>query len=109
MIRRPPRSTLFPYTTLFRSVGPWKPEGWPDLEIGWAVDRSRWGRGYATEAARAAADWVHRTLGADRVAHLIQEQNVRPIRVAAKLGAKRDGHCKLVGPGDARAYRTAAP
>src|SRR5256885_4669740 len=22
MIRRPPRSTLFPYTTLFRSVGP---------------------------------------------------------------------------------------
>src|SRR5258708_19816460 len=25
MIRRPPRSTLFPYTTLFRSPGP---EGW---------------------------------------------------------------------------------
>src|SRR5256885_3137631 len=23
MIRRPPRSTLFPYTTLFRSLGPW--------------------------------------------------------------------------------------
>src|SRR3712207_7912069 len=23
MIRRPPRSTLFPYTTLFRSVGSW--------------------------------------------------------------------------------------
>src|SRR5256885_3179858 len=23
MIRRPPRSTLFPYTTLFRSVMPW--------------------------------------------------------------------------------------
>src|SRR2546422_6591643 len=24
MIRRPPRSTLFPYTTLFRSGWPWK-------------------------------------------------------------------------------------
>src|SRR3989454_4298903 len=24
MIRRPPRSTLFPYTTLFRSVGVWR-------------------------------------------------------------------------------------
>src|SRR2546430_11211428 len=24
MIRRPPRSTLFPYTTLFRSNNPWK-------------------------------------------------------------------------------------
>src|SRR2546430_7759054 len=23
MIRRPPRSTLFPYTTLFRSISPW--------------------------------------------------------------------------------------
>src|SRR5438552_3330124 len=64
-------------------VGPWKPEGWPDLEIGWAVDRSRWVRGYATEAARAAAVWVLRTLGADRVVHLIQEQHVRPIRRAS--------------------------
>src|SRR5450432_4556945 len=25
MIRRPPRSTLFPYTTLFRSSGSWLP------------------------------------------------------------------------------------
>src|SRR3712207_7472973 len=25
MIRRPPRSTLFPYTTLFRSLDPWQP------------------------------------------------------------------------------------
>src|SRR2546421_6795166 len=25
MIRRPPRSTLFPYTTLFRSAGGWLP------------------------------------------------------------------------------------
>src|SRR2546426_3134460 len=24
MIRRPPRSTLFPYTTLFRSLYPWR-------------------------------------------------------------------------------------
>src|SRR5437773_9693390 len=30
MIRRPPRSTLFPYTTLFRSIF--------DEQIGWAVD-----------------------------------------------------------------------
>src|SRR5256885_11286859 len=29
MIRRPPRSTLFPYTTLFRSGGGlWEEEGW---------------------------------------------------------------------------------
>src|SRR5215472_3620758 len=32
MIRRPPRSTLFPYTTLFRSRPPvsfWRDRGWP--------------------------------------------------------------------------------
>src|SRR3712207_9523585 len=27
MIRRPPRSTLFPYTTLFRSTGHWSRSG----------------------------------------------------------------------------------
>src|SRR2546428_9192324 len=38
MIRRPPRSTLFPYTTLFRSVGDsavtFRPQGpnWPATE-----------------------------------------------------------------------------
>src|SRR2546422_7820878 len=30
MIRRPPRSTLFPYTTLFRSPFPWT--RYPDLQ-----------------------------------------------------------------------------
>src|SRR3712207_8079711 len=39
MIRRPPRSTLFPYTTLFRSVGHVQPDlrhrrGPPDLGVG---------------------------------------------------------------------------
>src|SRR3989442_5780161 len=35
MIRRPPRSTLFPYTTLFRSLqGPW-----PEVEVRQAAER----------------------------------------------------------------------
>src|SRR3712207_7422455 len=33
MIRRPPRSTLFPYTTLFRSLGPLD-RGHPLLRVG---------------------------------------------------------------------------
>src|SRR2546429_5063014 len=32
MIRRPPRSTLFPYTTLFRSLRRWKTDR-PDLVV----------------------------------------------------------------------------
>src|SRR2546425_6856091 len=35
MIRRPPRSTLFPYTTLFRSRQPHRRKGAPRL---WAAD-----------------------------------------------------------------------
>src|SRR3712207_9423642 len=33
MIRRPPRSTLFPYTTLFRSVG----RGYTDHYFDWVI------------------------------------------------------------------------
>src|SRR3712207_8841848 len=45
MIRRPPRSTLFPYTTLFRSVlnvhgGPWGRDQWGlDTEAQWLANR----------------------------------------------------------------------
>src|SRR3712207_8850832 len=34
MIRRPPRSTLFPYTTLFRSDTPYREVGLLDHEVG---------------------------------------------------------------------------
>src|SRR2546430_17134405 len=33
MIRRPPRSTLFPYTTLFRSVRAPRPDGFADANL----------------------------------------------------------------------------
>src|SRR3712207_6981844 len=45
MIRRPPRSTLFPYTTLFRS------NIWGYVEWGWRAPLAgrTWGDGYYTE------------------------------------------------------------
>src|SRR3712207_7258171 len=45
MIRRPPKSTLFPYTTLFRSLQHEREEGAEDVAadggIGGVVDRAR--------------------------------------------------------------------
>src|SRR3712207_7624149 len=38
MIRRPPRSTLFPYTTLFRSAT-WKPWLWKGFGVGQTPER----------------------------------------------------------------------
>src|SRR2546429_6355403 len=35
MIRRPPRSTLFPYTTLFRSAGIELEKGAPPMDVMW--------------------------------------------------------------------------
>src|SRR2546427_2837156 len=49
MIRRPPRSTLFPYTTLFRSV---RPAGTAIARSGLAATRSR-NRAAAASASRS--------------------------------------------------------
>jgi len=44
-------------------LGPRHPEGWPGPEIGSAIIRPCWGRGYATEGAAATMDWVFDVLG----------------------------------------------
>jgi RimJ/RimL family protein N-acetyltransferase len=56
-------------------------------ELGWAYARSAWGNGYATEAARAARDWVRAEQGIDRLISLIVPTNVRSRGVAERLGA----------------------
>src|SRR5256885_12947311 len=55
MIRRPPRSTLFPYTTLFRShhIAPFADhDGRTRVERGFALQRSEKFRGCYGSAAR---------------------------------------------------------
>jgi RimJ/RimL family protein N-acetyltransferase len=79
-------------------VGPWQPEGWPGPEIGWAIHRDRWGRGYAVEAAAYSTDWAFESLGWPHVVHSIAPENVASQRVAEKLGSKRLGPGKLPPP-----------
>jgi RimJ/RimL family protein N-acetyltransferase len=69
-------------------IGPWQPEGWPDLEIGWAVFPKHQRRGYAVEGAAAAMVWAHEVLGRDHVIHLIDLDNRASEKVAAALGAE---------------------
>jgi RimJ/RimL family protein N-acetyltransferase len=57
------------------------------LELGWALIREHWGRGYATEAAAAIRDWAHERRPDDRLVSLITSDNVRSQRVAGRLGA----------------------
>lgn len=69
-------------------VGPWYTEDWPGQEIGWALDRSAWGHGYATEAASRCLDWVFKELGWIVAIHLIHPDNRASIAVALRLGAQ---------------------
>jgi RimJ/RimL family protein N-acetyltransferase len=79
-------------------AGPWRPEGWPEPEIGWSLRRDAWGKGYATEAARAAMEWAFDVLGWVRVRHYITRENAASIAVAERLGSRYLGETILPPP-----------
>ena len=72
-------------------------EGWPGFEIGWTLAREHWGRGFATEAARAALEHSFGTLGQRHVISLIQPANVASIRVAERLGERLEDKMEFFG------------
>jgi RimJ/RimL family protein N-acetyltransferase len=67
-------------------VGLWYPEGWPGVELGWIIRRSRWDVGFATEAARAAIRFGFEEVGIDHIISMIAGDNPRSVRVAEKIG-----------------------
>lgn len=81
-------------------VGPWQPEGWPGPEVGWALRRSAWGKGYAHESACAAIDWAFGNLDWTEVIHTIAPDNVPSQRLASRLGAVNAGPTRLPPPLD---------
>jgi RimJ/RimL family protein N-acetyltransferase len=78
-------------------VGCWQPEGWPGFEVGWALRRQFWGKGYATEAALHSVDFAFNKLGRERVISLIQPENSASIAVALRLGMSVDGFSQVLG------------
>ena len=79
-------------------LGPWMPDGWPGPEVGWAIAREYWGRGYATEGAIASTNWAFDHLGWDRVIHSIDPGTVASQMVAKKLGSRNLGPGSLPEP-----------
>ena len=82
-------------------IGPLHPDGWPGDEIGWTLTRAAWGKGYATEAAAAAADWAFTTLGWQEIIHCIAPGNGASQAVARRLGSALLGPTRLPAPHDA--------
>ena len=71
----------------------WVPSTWANAgshaqpELGWALMRTHWRHGYATEAAAAIRDWAYESRSIDRLVSLISPDNIRSQRVAERLGA----------------------
>lgn len=58
----------------------------PDIEVGYTLARSAWGRGYGTEAARALVEYAFAHLGAPRVVAQVEPDNRGSRHVLEKLG-----------------------
>lgn len=68
-----------------------------ELELGWTLESSAWGHGFATEAASAIADWAFRELQPSRLISLINPDNARSLRVAQNLGERYQRDVKVNG------------
>lgn len=62
----------------------------PAVEIGWRLAFEHWGRGLATEGARAVLDFGFNQLGLEQVVSFTVPANLRSRRVMEKLGMTHD-------------------
>lgn len=62
----------------------------PCVEVGWRLARHAWGKGYATEAARAAVQFGFDELGLDEIVSFTAVQNAPSRAVMERLGMTRD-------------------
>ena len=66
-------------------------EGEREVEVGWMLERSRWGRGLATEGALASLGYGFGVLGLARVISIVQPANAASRRVMEKCGLTLHG------------------
>jgi ribosomal-protein-alanine N-acetyltransferase len=58
----------------------------PCVEIGWRLASTHWGRGLATEGARAVLNWAVHTLALPNIVSFTVRDNLASRRVMAKIG-----------------------
>lgn len=86
-------------------IGLIEPAGWPGFELGYALGRPFWGRGYAREGGQAALTYARTVLGRAEVISVIRPANAASIRVATTLGAVRAETVQFFGaPSDIYRY-----
>ena len=81
-----------------------KRDGLKDPDIGYAFLDSVWGRGYASEAARACLDHARRALRLGRIVAITAPGNSASQAVLKKIGLKAAGVVRLPGKDEDSAY-----
>lgn len=89
-------------------AGGWQPAGWPEREIAWIIWPDTVGHGYALEATDAARRYFYQTQGWEGAVSYLDPKNLDSIRLAERLGAKRDPDAATIDGTDT-VYRHPAP
>lgn len=90
-------------------VGLWFPEGWAAPEIGWVMMAGAEGRSIAHEAALAARRYAYGPAGWTTAISAIDPGNLRSIRLAERLGCRKEGMFTHVRLGPMEIWRHPAP
>jgi RimJ/RimL family protein N-acetyltransferase len=72
-------------------------EGGPEVEVGYRFLKQQWGRGYATESARASLAYGFDEVGLTRIVAVALETNVASRRVLEKCGLREIGVVHVYG------------
>ncbi len=62
----------------------------PAVEVGWRLAKEYWGKGYATEGAKASLDYGFNVLKLEKIVSITTLANLRSQAVMKKLGMKHD-------------------
>lgn len=93
----PEHPTLGLWATIHKESGqfigrcgllPWTIDGQFEVEIAYMIDKTFWGQGLGTEAARGIRDYAFEKLGLNRLICLITPGNLASIRVAEHVGMR---------------------
>lgn len=75
-----------------------------EIDLGYRFFRSAWGRGFATEAARACIEYGFGTLGLSRIIARALPENIASWKVLEKVGMRFTGFGSCKGLDGAKIY-----
>ncbi len=61
------------------------------LEVGCILKKAHWGKGYATEGAKACINYAFENLGVGKVYATVRPENTRGVNAVERVGMKPDG------------------